>query len=267
MRYTNYYPNSGMYHVSLPQLMGTRLDVLLFDGDHKHAINLWERIEPDIKRLEKMLNRFDFDSEVAKVNSDALFSSVQLSDELWDILLDCKRYYELTEGCFDITLSDFGSVIFTEGSHSIGFEKYGLKLDFGGYAKGYALKCVRKHLEEAEIKRALINFGNSSVLAVGSHPYGDNWPVGIEDPSNGNVIKTVNLCDTSMSVSGNSPANKQHIINMSTSEYVVGDVLVAVVADDPVDAEILTTAWVSSGQSDEPGWMKQFNLKNTYKIR
>ena len=267
MRYTNFYPSSGLYHVSLPLLMGTRLDALLFGDDRQYLESFWDGVEMELRHLEKMLNRFDEESEVAKVNNNALFSSVQLSDELWEILNDCKRYYELTDGCFDITLSDFREVIFLEESQSICLNKYGIILDLGGYAKGYALKCVRKQLDDAGIKCALINFGNSSVLAQGAHPFGDSWPIGVEDPFSGNRMKTINLCNTSMSVSGNTPQHKKHILNTETAELVEGDVMVAVVSDDPVDAEVLTTAWIASGKNDPPEWIKKFNLKNTYKIR
>ena len=267
MRYTNFYPSSGLYHASLPLLMGTRLDVLLFGDDRRQLEDVWDSMEAELKRLEKMLNRFDNESEVAKVNNDAQFSSVQLSDELWEILQDCSRYYEMTDGCFDVTLADFGKVIMMEESHSVNFDKYGMSLDFGGYAKGYALKCVRKRLDGAGIKRALVNFGNSSVLALGTHPFGDNWPIGVEDPFNGVAMMTINLCDTSMSVSGNTPLNKQHIINKESSGLVAGNVMVAVVCDDPVDAEVMTTAWIASGKDCIPDWAEKFNLKNTYKIR
>ena len=267
MRYTNFYPSSGLYHVSLPLLMGTRLDVLLFGDDRQQLEKVWDSVEAELIRLEKILNRFDKESEVSKVNSDAQFSSMQLSDELWEIMLDCKRYYDMTDGCFDVTLSDFGKVIFMEESHSVSFDKYGMALDFGGYAKGYALRCVRKRFDEAGIMRALVNFGNSSVLALGAHPFGENWPVGIEDPFNGTVMMTINLCNTAMSVSGNTPMHKQHIVSKETSGFVAGDVMVAVVSDDPVDAEVLTTAWIASGKEEMPCWAENFNLKNTYKIR
>ena len=267
MRYANYYTSSGLYHVSLPLLMGTRLDVLLFGDDKQQLESVWDNAEKELRRLEKMLNRFDDASEVSKVNSNAQFSPVQLSDELWAIVQDCYRYYELTDGCFDVTLLDFSKIIMEEESRSIFFDKYGLSLDFGGYAKGYALKYVRKHLDDAGIKRALVNFGNSSVMALGTHPYGDSWPIGIEKPFTGTTVMTININDTSMSVSGNSPSNGQHIINKETTELVGGEIMVAVVSDDPVDAEVLTTAWIASGNIEEPGFFKKFNLKNVYIVR
>jgi thiamine biosynthesis lipoprotein len=247
--------------------MGTRLDVLLFGEDRQQLESLWLDAEAELYRQEKMLSRFDKESEVAKINHDAQFSSVRLSGELWEILLDCRRYYELTNGCFDVTLSDFSKIIIQEESHSILFDQYGILLDFGGYAKGYALQCVRKRFSVAGIKRALVNFGNSSVLAVGTHPHGENWPIGIEDPAGGALITTFNLKDTSMSVSGNTPANPQHIVNTEKSVMVGGDMMVAVVSDNPIDAEVLTTAWVASGEEQAPEWMNHFDLKNTYRIK
>jgi thiamine biosynthesis lipoprotein len=247
--------------------MGTRLDVLLFGDDRQQLEYVWNDAEAELKRLEKMLNRFDRESEVAKVNTDAQFSSVRLSDELWKILLDCRRYCELTDGYFDVTLSDFGKIIFMEESHSILMDEYGLMLDFGGYAKGYALKCVRERFAGAGIERALVNFGNSAVLALGTHPYGDSWPVCIEDPYDRTAPVKIDLRNASMSVSGNTPSNPEHIVNTKTSEFVRGDRMVAVVSDDPVDAEVLTTAWVASGNGQKPDWMEKFKLKNIYKIR
>jgi len=266
MKYSNYYPSSGLLHVSVPLLMGTRLDALLFGSDEQSLERVWNDVERELGRIEKMLNRFDKESEVAKVNDDAQFSSVRLSDELWDIMLDCRRYFELTEGCFDITLNDFGKVAFIEESKSVRFDKYGLSLDFGGYAKGYALRVAGKAFKEAGISRALVNFGNSSVLALGSHPYGDSWSVSIEDPYRQTAVATLKLCDTAMSVSGNTPSNPQHIVNPATSELVGGYVMVAVESEDPVDAEVLTTAWIASGESGKPQWIDKFHLKNAYKL-
>ena len=267
MRYSNYYPSSCLLHVSLPMLMGTRMDVLLFGDDRQRLETVWDDAETELRSLEKMLNRFDPQSEVSTVNNHAQLSKVRLSDELWNILLECRQYHKRTDGYFDVTWQDFDKIDFGEGSHDIHFIKQGMFLDFGAYAKGYALKCLRKRLEAAGIKRALVSFGNSSVLALGAHPHGDSWSVGIDDPSNGAVLTTVQLCDAALSVSGNTPAHPSHIMNPKTSERITGDRMVAVVADDPVDADVLSTAWIASGSEVLPDWMLKFNLKITYNLK
>jgi thiamine biosynthesis lipoprotein len=247
--------------------MGTRMDILLFGDDWKQLETLWNNAEKEIRMLEKMLNRFDPDSEVSIVNDSARFSAVELSDELWNILLDCRRYNQLTDGYFDVTWKDFGKIVFQEEWQRIMFQNDKMFLDFGAYAKGYALKKVHKRLEADGVKRALISFGNSSVLAIGAHPHGAYWPVGIEDPMNGVTLSTIQLCDSSLSVSGNTPSHPSHIMNPKTLETITGDPLVAIVADDPVDAEVLTTAWIATGHDMLPDWMMNFNLKNTYRLK
>ena len=267
MSYSNYYPTSGMVHGSLPALMGTRMDVLLFDGDAQQLEDVWKWIEQKGRMLEKMLNRFDPVSEVSIVNDNARFSAFILSDELWSIMLDCRRYHEMTEGYFDVTRTNFEKIIFVDESQCIRFGGDGVILDFGGYAKGYALKCIHKRLDEVGIQRALINFGNSSALALGGHPHGDSWLVSIDDSSDVSAFPPIHLYNESLSVSGNSHSRKAHIFNPKTSELVVGEQMVAVVADDPVDAEVLTTAWIASGSQNEPEWFDKFNMKNKYRVK
>ena len=267
MSYSNYYLSSGFLHVSVPMLMGTQMDALLFGDDRRQLEKVWKSAENELILLEKMLNRFDPESEISKINTNAQFSEVRISDELWNILLDCRRYHKNTDGFFDITCRDFEKIIFKDDSKSIHFDQYGMFFDFGAYGKGYALKGIRHQLELAGIKRALVNFGNSSVLALGAHPHGDSWPVGVVDPANGSTIQTISLFNNALSVSGNTLSRQSHIINPKTSELVTGDRMVAVVTDDPIDADVLTTAWIASENETVPDWMLKFDLKNTYKIK
>ena len=104
-------------------------------------------------------------------------------------------------------------------------------------------------------------------MALGTHPFGDSWPVSIENPYDRAALTRIELCSASLSVSGNTPLNPRHIINPRTGGYIQGDRMVAVVSDDPADAEALTTAWIASGEEREPEWMRRFNVMNTYKIR
>jgi thiamine biosynthesis lipoprotein len=66
-----------------------------------------------------------------------------------------------------------------------------IKLDLGGYAKGYALDQAKKILDENNINNALINIGGN-ILALGKH--GDrNWVVGIQHPRKPNSIGSISL--------------------------------------------------------------------------
>jgi Membrane-associated lipoprotein involved in thiamine biosynthesis len=202
--------------------MGTRPDVLLIGKEKSAGEQIWTQITDEIKRLDRLMNKFDPESEIYTVNS--LFSTrpMIVSDELWGILTDCYRYFQLTSGYFDISLHDFSSVELNESDHTIFSSLKDLTLDLGGYGKGYALERTRLILESHGIENVLINFGNSSVLGVGTHVHGDYWPIGIQDPQSGKDVGMIRLKDSSMSTSGNSLRNPLHLINPHTQEPFKG---------------------------------------------
>ena len=66
-----------------------------------------------------------------------------------------------------------------------------VQLDFGGYAKGYALDLAIVNLRKLGVKNALINIGGN-IIALGQH--GDKpWRVGIQHPRKPNAIAVLNL--------------------------------------------------------------------------
>lgn len=68
-----------------------------------------------------------------------------------------------------------------------------VKLDFGGYAKGYALDMAADYLRRQQVKNALINIGGN-VIALGQHGK-KPWRVGIQHPRQPSAIATLDLPD------------------------------------------------------------------------
>jgi FAD:protein FMN transferase len=66
-----------------------------------------------------------------------------------------------------------------------------VRLDFGGYAKGYALDLAVVNLRKQNIKNALINIGGN-IIALGKHG-NKPWRVGIQHPRKPAAIATINL--------------------------------------------------------------------------
>jgi FAD:protein FMN transferase len=66
-----------------------------------------------------------------------------------------------------------------------------VQLDFGGYAKGYALDLAINSLRKQGIKNALVNIGGN-IIALGKH--GDKaWRVGIQHPRQPSAIAVLDL--------------------------------------------------------------------------
>jgi thiamine biosynthesis lipoprotein len=68
-----------------------------------------------------------------------------------------------------------------------------VKLDLGGYAKGYALDMAADYLRKQQVKNALINIGGN-IIALGQHG-NKPWRVGIQHPRKPAAIATLALAD------------------------------------------------------------------------
>ncbi|WP_455496764.1 FAD:protein FMN transferase [Coprobacter sp.] len=264
MSYFNYYPASRMFHGSRMSVMGTRLDVLLMGERPEQLQKIWSEIENEVLELDKLLSRFDPKSEVFRINRYASSYPVDVSGQLWEILADCRYYYELTDGYFDVTLHNFDLISFSESSNSLFFNSGDLRLDFGGYAKGYALNRIKEILDIYSVNSALINFGNSSVYAHGSHPYGSHWEIGIENPYGNEPVGSVRLCSSSLSVSGNIPGHFRHIKNPHTGRYEESRKMVSVVARDPLIAEILSTTLMIADEKEAGNIISKLDINEKH---
>ena len=248
-----YYAEEALFHGFVPRVMGTRFDLLIAGIDSPRADALWERTAALLEHLNRVFDRFDPASEVARVNASAARTPVAVGPELGEALQLCRAYCERTEGLFDITLRDFARVRLdtAAGETLVRFEGEDLSLDFGGFAKGYALKKLEAMLREAGIGSAFVDFGNSSILGIGRHPYGPCWRVSLPDPATGAALAEFDLEDRALSVSGNTATHTEHIVDPRSGLRNASRMMAAVTAADPLDAEVVSTAWMIADEEQK----------------
>lgn len=252
-----------MFHGFIPHIMGTRFDILIIHSDLNKLKRIWTNITDKLEYLDKMLNRFDPQSEVALLNTLQSQSPIHISKELESILYLCQFYYESTIHLFDITLSDF-TRIRLHNKQYISFTPPSFSLDFGGFAKGYALKKIKTILEQENLCDAFVDFGNSSILGMGHHPYGDCWKVSLQNPYNQQVLDEFNLKDCALSTSGNTQEYNQHIINPLTGAYDKERKATTTLSNDPLEAEVLSTVWMIADEKQQREIAKNFkNMQAT----
>lgn len=264
-----HYELPAMSHGSLSGVMGTRFDILIFDKNKEQSKLIWKLIVRELSRLSDMLNRFDPLSEVSRVNRCACKRPLRLSDELWDILLDCRTYHQKTDGLFDITLNDFSTINLNHEDRTLSFKKQGMFIDFGGYGKGYAMKRVLMILHTYEIKHAFIDFGNSAIYGLGHHPFGDSWKVSINNPYHrGVTVGEFSLMNGALSTSGNAPSYTGHIVNPHNGERSMARMMICIESVDPLDAEVLSTAMMVAGPNQKEKMMQSFQINKVeeYKV-
>ena len=248
--------------------MHTRVELLAVGLGEEQGRGLMAEAEREVKRLERLFNRFDSRSPLAVVNMTAIGQSVKVDDELFMALELCEVFRRATAGYFDVTAADDGVETGCDGSggyaldgkeHSVRILREGARIDLGGFAKGYAAESVRRIFEQAEVRQAVINFGNSSIVAMGHHPYGEWWPIGIEHRKvKSAVAREVKLKDGAMSVSGRAESGDYHIIDPMTGNRAVGEELIVVEGRSALVAEMLSTALYAAPRNRRAAIMAQY---------
>lgn len=247
-----------MFHVAVNGIMGTRLDAVILGVNEDDGSDICKRCLQQINEIEQECSKFISTSCTTLVNRAEPLSMVPVSDLYADMLRSAYHYRKLTHGTFDIALGQGSEISFTEDKQLI-IPSTGLNIDFGGMAKGYALERVMDTIKTAGITDAFVNFGGSSIAAIGSHPAGDGWQVAIGDPYTGRNLHTVTLRDNSLSTSGNTPHYNGHIVNPFTGRAVTGNRLSAVVATSACNAEVLSTSWLVADKEQRATILKNFN--------
>lgn len=258
--------------------MGTRMEVLLPFTDRERGSMLLRMMQNETERIEALLSVYRPDSEISMLNTMACKAPVPVCRETMQVLVTCKTYYEQTFGAFDVAFGRMDAVQINPAEQTVTFGDEAVKLNFGGFGKGYALQRIQKMLQSFGVTKGFLNFGDSAILAIGTHTSGKPWRVGPRDPEYpDNTLAAFDLKDASMSVSATirnrrtpvgesqltvpevqsstvdvhknapevhpfTPEPHPHIYDPAVSGPVPCRRLVAVVDEDPLRAEILSTA-------------------------
>lgn len=243
--------HGGLLYAWFPA-MHTRVDIVLCGRQDEASLMLVvDAIYEMLCRLEKMANYYDAESELARLNRTAAIRPQSVSSELYDILTFCVDAYARTHGCFDVTVhsadytpDSIHCIRFSPEASTLHFLQPGVTINLSGFLKGYALEESRKLLQHYGVEHAMINMGNSSVLALGHHPMADGWKVsfGEEVALREKQHLELLLQDECLTTSGNNSPERKHIINPKNGQPVVGKREVAVVTADGTVGEILSTS-------------------------
>ncbi len=244
-----YYEEEKFFHSHADKIMGTRYDMIVSGLDDAASRTLWERVVNLLKGGDAVFDRFSSESEVFKVNRNlSEGGSSYLSPILGGQIRKCLEYSRRTLGLFDITRGHIDSIHLSEDLLSLETGDNAVNLDFGGYAKGWALKEIVEILKEEAVESAFVDFGGSSIYAMGSHPSGDGWLVDLPSPFDAHTVTSYALHDEALSTSGNTPWYTGHIVNPYSGEKETSRALSTVRCSDPLDAEVLSTVYMICDQ-------------------
>lgn len=183
-----------------------------------------------IDRLESRISTWRPGSQASRINYEGAKKPVGVAMDLLGLVERSIQYTKDTDGAFDITVGPLvelwrtckkemrlptetelsaaravvGSdkLIVLHDDHSVGFKKEGMRLDFGGIAKGLAVDEAAEVLRRYGVTCALLDGGSSSLLAMGAPPGKPGWIVQLRHPYNDGLLDETMIKDEAVSTSG-----------------------------------------------------------------
>lgn len=258
--------------------MGTYFSITVDGAEEGHARAAMRRCFAETRALERACSRYDPASELNRLNAAAGGTPQRLSSDLADLLRRALALRDRTGGAFDpaigaltalwretavwptaAALSDAHIPGRRPGVHWQGARRLrvdpGVRIDLDGIAKGYAVDRCVAHLRGAGIRRALVNFGESSQYALGAPVDDTAWSITVRGTDAKRSVGTIRLRDRALSASavfGHSRAldgrRIGHIVDPSTGAALTQDAMALVVTTDATAAEALSKALLIWGE-------------------
>lgn len=258
--------------------MNTDIELHVLDPEF---VPLMARAASVFSRIEARFSRFRADSELCAFNARD-HSCYETSDEFRELLRHALRMYRVTRGAFDPAVlphleaagydRSFERVAPASSDapppaierRSIGETRIeetavvappGLRLDFGGIGKGYAVDCAARELVPA---RDFLVSAGGDMYASGTNG-GDGWLASVTDPlDDARELSRVWLCDRALATSTTARRRWQrggtmrhHIIDPRTRRPAESGVLsVSVIARTAIEADVLGKTAVILGQRE-----------------
>lgn len=242
--------------------MFTRIDLIIIKKvSEDELVGVAQRIEAEVLRIEAFANKFNPETELSYINRLAGKQEVHVSEEMLQILAECKIYNQKTLGYFDITAGS--ETPFLKEKYFLNIERPGIrfahanvKLDLSGFIKGYALRKVSEILNNENIPDALVNIGNSSVFAKGNHPFGEGWKIQVPDTKAECVLH-----DECLTTSGNHPDTKWPVLIPESATPGINASVASVVTSDGAEGEALSTAVYLAKENEVSLMLENFNAR------
>lgn len=236
-------------------------------------------------RLYNVYLRYDGVNNLCTVNdlTDGVHPTVTVDRRIIDLLLYAKEVYRQTDGMTNVAMgsvlklwhdhrtvgtdnpaaatlppmeelkeaakhTDINDVVIDEEQSTVHLADPLMRLDVGAVAKGYAVECIARRLEQEGVAGYVLNVGGN-VRAVGAKPDGTGWTVGVENPDGEDYLAYLQLDTQALVTSGSyqryylvDGVPYHHIIHPDTLMPSAGLRSVSVVCPDAGLGDALSTA-------------------------
>ena len=269
--------------------MGTILEIEIAGREGEISRARLDPLFDEVSRLEAIFTRWSDDSALMRLNAAAGQGPRPVPPELARILADCRAWSRLTRGSFDVTVGPLVALWTEAGRRGrlpaperlaaaralVGQERLtlrpdgrvalapGMALDLDGVAKGWALDRVVERLRAEGVAGALLDFGGSSVVALGAPPDGPRWRTLLRAPG-GEFSGTLALRDRALSVSSSFGTWSEiegrrygHVLDPRSGQPMTRAYLAAALAPSAGEAEAWSKALLVLGPEEGLALLEQ----------
>lgn len=203
-------------------------------------------IEKELNRIDLIASSWKSESELSRYNQAANKEEFILSKDLKFLLEHSEEIKQLTNGAFDIE--------YKKG-----------QLDLSAIAKGYAVDCIARYLQdELGIQSFLVDIGGE-IKAKGTNSMGKSWSVGIFIPPGFPACESIKsprilLNETSIATSGRY-FKGSHIIDPKSGKAVSNSLVsMSVIHPSCSTADALVTALFVMGSNKGIAWAREHKI-------
>ncbi len=253
-------------------IMGTAISVELWADNRTDGESAIDAVMQEMHRIDHAMSPHKADSELSRINREASTHPVRIGAEMFQLLSRAAHFSHISYGAFDITYAAVGRlfdyrlhkrptdaelaqaqmaigyqhVLLDAQNQTVQFQRPGMCIDLGGFAKGYAIDNAAALLRQCGIAHANVSAGGDSCV-LGDRR-GRPWSIGIRDPRRpGEVVAVLPLEDTSISTSGDyercfvdAGVRFHHLIDPATGTSPSTVQSVTILGDDGLTTEALS---------------------------
>ncbi|MBK1876283.1 FAD:protein FMN transferase [Pelagicoccus mobilis] len=246
-------------------LFGSEASIQIAHTDSRKANTLLQRCVTELQRLESIFTLYDHSSELSRLNQLGYLQSP--SPEFLELLTTAVAYGEKTDGAFDVSIHPVVEALRTGASPSelekarqlVGFRNIqasansirlltsGAQLTLNGIAQGFITDKIAELLMNEGMADTLVQLGEKR--ALGQHPAGRPWNIGLADPfSPSEIADVIELSDRALASSGGygtqfeTSPGAHHLVNPKTGRSSHSFAAVHVLAPTATEADALSTA-------------------------
>jgi FAD:protein FMN transferase len=258
--------------------LGSPSQLLLYHDDGATAARIAGECAAEIERLERIFALYRADSEIARLNRDGRIDYPSI--DLLTVLSQCLTLSALSDGAFDVTVQPLWTLYAAHffgksapspdgpppqaiehtrelvewraidlSSRRIVLTRPGMGITLNGIAQGYITDRITDILRAHGCARTFATLGCSEISALGRHPNGRPWRVGLADPRQPEkVCIALELCDRSVCTSGGygtkfeTTGRFHHLFDPLTGTSAHGYLAVSVLSASTMIADALSTA-------------------------